>query len=405
MSKTESVDVIAELPESIRSLFSEGDRALLIELRRSLHRAPELSWQEYATQARLREALLSLGITDIRDVAGTGLVARIPGTQGGGIAVAVRGDIDALPIMEDTGLPFASQNPGVMHACGHDMHAAWAVGAALLLTRQPAVGEVRLILQPAEELGEGAPRVMEGGALDGVGAIFGAHVDWRYEVGQVVADAGPLAASTDTFEIVFHGRGGHGARPQDTFDPIVGMSAFVGDAQTIVSRRLDPSLPGVITIGHIEAGSAPNVIPETARCEGTIRATIPKSRRLLIDELERLAHSVAATHKLTASFVLREGTPPLVNTPRGSAWAQHAVRDLLGDSALHSLPLANMGGEDFAFYLEKMDGCFMRFGTWRDGRSRSGVHTPRFDPDEDALFVASALLAECARKASIGLNG
>jgi hippurate hydrolase len=316
----------------------------------------------------------------------------------------VRGDIDALPIAEGTGLPFASQNANVMHACGHDMHATWAVGAGLLLARDPAVGEVRIVLQPAEELGEGAPAVLASGALDGVAAIFGAHVDWRYTVGEIVADAGPLAASTDTFEIVFHGRGGHGARPQDTLDPIVGLCSFVCDAQTIVSRRLDPSLPGVVSVGHLDAGTAPNVIPETARCEGTIRATMPASRKLLIDELTRLAHAVAASHRLTATFTLREGTPPLVNSVRGAGWAQTAIRELLGDHALQSLNLANMGGEDFAFYLERMDGCFMRVGTWRDGRSRAGVHTPRFDPDEDALFVASAVLADCARQASAALN-
>lgn len=394
----------SELPERVAKLFTEADRAFLIELRRSLHRAPELSWKETATQARLREALTACGITDVREMAGTGLVARIPGTKQGGPVVAVRGDIDALPITEGTGLPFASQNPGVMHACGHDMHATWAVGAGMLLARDPAVGDVLVVLQPAEELGEGAPKMIAEGALEGVAAIFGAHVDWRYTVGEVVADAGPLAASTDTFEIVFHGRGGHGARPQDTLDPIVGISAFVCDVQTIVSRRLDPSLPGVISVGLVEAGSAPNVIPESARCAGTVRATTPASRQLLLEELERLAHAVAASHRLTATFTLREGTPPLVNSPRGAGWAQHAARELLGDESLRSLALANMGGEDFAFYLEKSDGCFMRLGTWREGRSRAGVHTPQFDPDEDALFVGSALLAECARKASAGLR-
>lgn len=145
---------------------------------------------------------------------------------------------------------------------------------------------MRILLQPAEELGEGAPKVIADGGLDGVAAVFGAHVDWRYAVGEIVATEGPLAASTDTFAIEFHGRGGHGARPQDTIDPIVGMAAFVSDVQTIVSRRLDPALPGVITIGKLDAGSAPNVIPEVARCAGTIRATRPESRALLLKELE-----------------------------------------------------------------------------------------------------------------------
>ncbi len=395
----------APLPDRIREQFTDADRTFLAELRRSLHRRPELSWKEKQTQARLREALQACGITDVRETAGTGLIAHIPGSGGKGPAVAIRGDIDALPIQEATGLPFASQNDGVMHACGHDMHATWAVGAGLLLARSPAVGEVRVLLQPAEELGEGAPKVLEDGALEGVSAIFGAHVDWRYTVGEIVATPGPLAASTDTFEILFHGRGGHGARPQDTIDPIVGLSAFVCDLQTIVSRRLDPALPGVVTVGQLEAGSAPNVIPESARCTGTVRATRPDTRKLLLDELERVANAVAAAHRLTCTVRITEGTPPLMNGARGSAWMQDSARHLLGEASLRELAVANMGGEDFAFYTERIEGCFARIGTWREGRSRAGVHTPRFDPDEDALFIASALLAESARRASAALQG
>lgn len=390
----------ARLPAAVAAQFTPEDRRFLVELRRALHRAPELSWQEHGTRDRLHAALMECGITDIANVAGTGLVARIRGQRRAGPAVAVRGDIDALPITELTELPFASVNPGVMHACGHDMHATWAVGAGLLLARQPASGEVRVVLQPAEELGEGAAKVLDSGALDGVTAIFGAHVDWRYTVGEIVADAGPLAASTDTFEIVFHGRGGHGARPQDTLDPVVGLGAFIGTVQTIVSRRLDPSLPGVISVGTVHAGSAANVIPETASCRGTVRATTTASRLLLAEELERMAHAVATAYRLTATVTLHEGTPPLLNSPRGAEWAQRSARMLLGDASVRSLAGANMGGEDFAYYLERMDGCFMRVGTWREGRSRAGVHTPRFDPDEDALFVGAALLAACARTAS-----
>lgn len=395
---------MSNLPSSIAAQFSDADRTFLVELRRSLHRRPELSWKEQQTQARLREALLGVGITDIRETAGTGLVAHIPGRNPGGPSVAIRGDIDALPIQEETDLPFSSMHAGVMHACGHDMHAAWAVGAGMLLTRNPAVGEVRILLQPAEELGEGAPRVLADGALEGVGAIFGGHVDWRFSVGEVVATPGALAASTDTFEITFKGRGGHGARPQDTLDPIVGMAAFVSDVQTIVSRRLDPALPGVVTVGMFHAGTAPNVIPEVAHCSGTIRATTPESRALLCEELRRMAKAVAEAHRLSAEITLREGTPPLLNGEQAASWAQAVVVDLLGADAVKSLPVANMGGEDFAFYTERLEGCFLRIGTWSEGRSRAGVHTPRFDPNEDALFVASALLAECARRASAALR-
>jgi len=381
-------------------LFTAEERDQVIALRRGLHAHPELSWQERGTQTRLVAALAHAGISDVRVIAGTGLVATIPGTRAGAPVIALRGDTDALPITEETGLPFASQNAGVMHACGHDMHSAWAVAAGMLLKKHPAEGEVRLILQPAEEVGEGATKVIESGALDGVHAIFGAHVDWRFTVGEVVATAGPLAASTDTFEVVFHGRGGHGARPQDTLDPVIGLGAFIMEVQTLVSRRLDPGLPGVVTVGVVQAGIASNVIPERARCAGTIRATTPDARKLLCDGVRALADGVAATHGLRAEVTLSEGTPPLVNTEQAATWARAATAAVLGADALRSLATANMGGEDFAFYTERMEGCFMRVGTWSEGRSRSGVHTPRFDPDESALVVAGAVLAECARVAS-----
>ena len=299
---------------SLDSLFTPDDRDRLITLRRDLHRHPELSWQESATQARLERALREVGIVDVRRIARTGLVARIPGTEPGAPAIAIRGDIDALPIVENTGLEYTSAVPGVMHACGHDVHATWAVGAALLLARRPARGEVRVILQPAEELGEGASAVIESGALDGVAAIFGAHVDRRFAVGEVVAQAGPLAASADSFAVTIHGRGAHGARPHEAADPIVAAAAYVTALQTIVARRLEPSLPGVVTVGVLRAGSASNVIPEVAELEGTVRATTVEARTLLCGEVERLSHAVAATHGCTATVRWSGGTPPLLNS-------------------------------------------------------------------------------------------
>ena len=204
--------------------LTEDDRRALSALRRDLHRHPELSWQETRTQATLERALAGFGITLVERVARTGLVARIPGRDAKGPVVALRGDIDALPISEATGLDFASATDGVMHACGHDVHASWAVGAALLLARDPAAGEVRIVLQPAEEVGGGAPEVLSSGVLDGVRAIFGAHVDRRFALGEIVAQEGPLAASTDSFKIILHGAGAHGARPHESADPVVGTA-------------------------------------------------------------------------------------------------------------------------------------------------------------------------------------
>lgn len=379
-------------------LFSAEERGRVVGLRRELHAHPEISWMEKGTKAILRVALEREGLTDIREVAGTGLVVTVPGTDRGAPIVALRGDIDGLPITEETGLPFASKNPGVMHACGHDMHATWTVAAGILLKKQPSRGDVRLLLQPAEEVGEGARKLVEAGALDGVSAIYGGHVDWRFQVGEVVATTGPLAASTDSFEVTFHGRGGHGARPQDTRDPIIALASFVMDVQTLVSRRLDPGLPGVVSVGVVLAGSASNVIPERSRCAGTIRATTPAARALLCDGVKELAEAIAAAHRVRAEVVLSDGTPPLVNHDGAATIARDAVSSLLGESALRRLTTSNMGGEDFAFYLEKVEGCFMRIGTVGEGKTDAGVHTPRFDPSEQALFVGGAVLAECARR-------
>ncbi|HVT39923.1 MAG TPA: M20 family metallopeptidase [Gemmatimonadaceae bacterium] len=384
--------------------FSAEDRRLLTELRRDLHRHPELSWQEVRTQERLSRALRDAGIRDVAPSTRTGVVGRIRGRDAGAPAVAVRGDIDALPITEATGLEFASEQAGVMHACGHDVHASWAVGAALLLARSPAAGDVRVILQPAEEVGEGATAMLASGALDGVHAIFGAHVDRRFAVGEIVAQEGPLAASTDTFSILLHGAGAHGARPQEAADPVVGAAQLIVALQTIVSRRLDPALPGVVTVGAVHAGRASNVIPELAELGGTIRATTPDSRALLCRELERMAHAVAATHGLRADVRISEGTPPVVNPRNGAAWAAQAVRDVLGNGALVPLGTTNMGGEDFAFYLEKMPGCFLRVGARESGGERIAAHSPRFYPAEDALFIGAAVLAQSARVASEALR-
>jgi hippurate hydrolase len=383
--------------------FTAADRDFLATLRRDLHRHPELAWKEERTADRLEQALRECGATDVRRVCGTGVVARVRGT-GRGATVAVRGDTDALPITEATGLPFASEHVGVMHACGHDIHASWAVGAALLLAREPADGDTIIILQPAEEVGEGARAMIEAGAVEGAQAIFGAHVDRRFQLGQVVAQPGPLAASTDTFRIIVRGKGAHGARPHMALDPVVGAANLVMAIQTIVSRRLDPGAPGVISVGVVRGGTAPNVIPDEVELAGTIRATTAETRTLLTTELARMAEAVAATHGLSAVVSLIEGTPPIVNPPDGAAWAAAAVRDLLGAESCVPLGLVNMGGEDFSYYLQDMPGCFMRVGAREPGGDVTDVHTARFAPAEDAIYIGAAVLAQSARNASAALG-
>jgi amidohydrolase len=392
------------LPGPIEGFFPPPLRERLVTLRRELHAYPELSFKEEETARRLTGALSDLPLVRVERVAGTGVVARIKGRERDAPAVAVRGDIDALPIEEATGLPFASRNVGVMHACGHDVHASWAVGAAHLLARDPAVGDVVVVLQPAEETGSGALAILESGALDGVAAIFGGHVDRRFAVGQVVADPGPLAASADTFEILLQGHGAHAARPHESADPIVGAGALIVALQTIVARRLNPASAGVVTVGSVHAGTAANVIPDRARLTGTIRAIDPAVRGLLHDEVRRISEGVAATHRLQADVTLDFGTPPLINSPDATGWARHAVAAVLGEEALVPLGFLNLAGEDFAHYLERMPGCFLRIGAREPGGDVVPAHAPRFYAAEESLFVGAAVLAETARIASRALH-
>ncbi len=385
-------------------VFSTSVRQELLELRHNLHRHPELAFQEERTARTLHEYLGRLEPKVLDRIADTGVVARIKGRDPDAPVVAVRGDIDALPIQEDTGLDFASVNSGVMHACGHDVHATWAVGAAHLLSQQPAAGDVLIVLQPAEETGRGASKILESGALDDAGAIFGAHVDRRFAVGEVVADVGPLAASADTFSIELVGSGAHGARPQEGIDPIVGMASLITELQIIVARRIDPGTAAVVTVGTVQAGTAPNVIPGTASLSGTLRAIEPETRAKLHDELRAVAEHTAAAHHLEVAVDIEHGTPPIVNPEEPVAWARRAVSSLLGDEALKPLGTVNMGGEDFAFYMEKLPGCFLRIGAREQGGKVIPGHNPKFYAADESIFVGAAVLAETARIASEALR-
>jgi hippurate hydrolase len=392
------------LPPRVAAQFEDGLSSQLVELRRAIHQHPELAFQEHETAARLIAALERSGIADVVRVGDTGIVARVRGQHRDAPVVAVRGDIDALPIVEATGLPFSSLNPSAMHACGHDVHASWAVGAAALLRAKPATGDVLVVLQPAEETGRGAVGILESGALDDVRAIFGGHVDRRFEVGQVVADEGPLAASADTFAIELVGAGAHAARPHESHDPILAAAAVITALQSIVARRLNPATPGVVTVGTINAGSASNIIPDRAQLTGTVRAVEPTSRSLMLAEVKRIAESVASAFGVDARVRLDHGTPPIVNPPRPTEWARRAIVSILGEEAVVPLGFLNLAGEDFAHYMERIPGCFLRIGAREPGGQIIPAHAPTFYPAEESLFVGAAVLAECARVASEELS-
>ncbi|MDB4891434.1 MAG: amidohydrolase [Gemmatimonadetes bacterium] len=394
---------VHHIRRSSRALVPDALRERLVALRRDLHQNPELSFAEHRTGDVLVRELEELSPSRLDRVARTGVIARIAGRERGAPVVAIRGDIDALPIQEATGLAFASTNAGVMHACGHDVHATWAVGAAALLSNAPAAGDVLIVLQPAEEIGEGAAAVMESGQLDDVRAIFGAHVDRRFTVGQVVAQAGPLAASADVFEIVLTGRGAHGARPHESADPIVCMAAVISALQTIVSRRVNPATPAVVTIGMVNAGTASNVIPERAELRGTLRATDHDTRALLQAEVREISTHIAAAHHVQAAVTFSAGVPPVINDARAARWASDAAAELLGAASVVPLGITNMAGEDFAWYQRQIPGCFLRVGAREHDELVIPAHSPQFDVSEEAIFVGAAVLAECARRASAEL--
>ncbi len=374
-----------------------------MRLRRDLHRYPELAFQEHRTAARLERELAALQPASLERVAGTGLVARIPGRRRSLPAVAIRGDIDALPIQEATGLPCSSRNPGTMHACGHDVHATWAVGAAALLSARPAAGDVLVLLQPAEETGKGAQAMIQAGVLEGVAVIFGGHVDRRFAVGEVVAEPGSLAASADNFEIELVGAGTHGARPQEGRDPIVAAAALIAALQTVVSRRLHPATPAVVSVGSIHAGSAPNVIPDTARLAGTLRALDAGTRDTLHRAVRQIADDIARAYGVEARVSIELGPPALINHETAVGWARKATQKVLGKSALVPLGSPNLAGEDFAWYLEQIPGCFLRIGAREEGGDPIPAHSPKFYAAEEAIWVGAAVLAEAARVASAAL--
>ncbi|QJA05566.1 amidohydrolase [Thermosulfurimonas marina] len=366
----------------------------LVALRRHLHRFPELAFQEHRTAAFIERELAALGLSPHR-VAGTGVICEI---GSGPPWVALRADMDALPLNEETGLPFASVEPGVMHACGHDGHVAMLLGAAALLVRRPpSRGGVRLIFQPAEEIGGGARAMIEVGVLEGVAAIFGGHIDRHFRVGEIAVNEGLICAFTDRFLVKLHGRGGHAAWPHEAVDTVVAAAYLITAIQSLVSREVHPAYPTVITVGKVRAGTAHNVIAEEALLEGTIRATEAEIRLRLHEGLRRQVEALKGLFRIQGEIEIVEGYPPVVNTPREAEVARRAVLRILGPEGLVRQPHPSLGGEDFSFYLQQVPGCFVRFGAQKKGHEHVPAHSPRFDFDERVLPIGARFLAEVAR--------
>lgn len=375
--------------------------AWMQEIRRHLHQYPELPFEEHQTSAYIREKLDELGIPYKTKLAKTGILGTIGKENSNTPCVALRADMDALPLEEKTGLEFSSRNPGVMHACGHDGHVAMLLGAAALLTDADLTGQVKLVFQPAEEGGGGARTMIKDGALEGVDIIFGGHIDRHFNVGEIAVQEGVICAYTDEFHIEIRGRGGHAAKPHETVDSIVVASLLVMSIQTLVSREINPSYPSVITVGQINGGSAPNVIADLAVLEGTIRTTHQGVRDDMFKGLKRMVKAVGELHKAKTKIIFTQGYKPIVNDPYATSIAVKAAEMAIGEDMIRALPHPSMGGEDFSYYLDQVPGCFVRFGAKKAGLSDAPAHSPRFDFDESVLPVAASFLAGAAIASAI----
>lgn len=366
----------------------------LVAWRRELHRHPEIAHKEVWTSAYVRAHFKKLGLP-AKSLAGTGLRAVLKGRPGGK-TVALRTDMDALPLQEEGDKKFRSLNPGAAHACGHDGHMAVLMAAAELLAKRKErfKGNVVFLCQPAEELPPGGAQLMiKAGALEGVGAIFGLHLWQRLPTGTVGIVKGPMMAQSDNFRITVKGRGGHASMPQATVDPILTAAELVVNLQSIVSRNVDPLKPAVLSFGTIYGGTVYNIIPNEVKLSGTVRMFDPKIQTLMKKRLREIVEGTCAAFKATADFEYEEGYPPLVNDPASVDFVLAVVEKALGEENIIAVDPV-MGGEDFAYYLQEVPGAFFFLGAG-DG-TKYPHHHPAFDIDEKALPPAAFLMTALA---------
>lgn len=373
----------------------------LVALRHELHSHPELGYEEHETSRRIMSRIEKLPGMSIRSpVAGTGIVATL-GAEKRGPCIALRADMDCLPVTEETGKPYASKVPGKMHACGHDGHVTCLVGAATALSRmsERLGGPVKFIFQPAEEGGAGGERMCKEGALENpkVDAIFALHGWPSLDVGMVGARHGPVLASTNPFDVTIHGEGAHAAYPHRGVDPIVIAAHVITALQTIASRSTDPLDSVVVTVGKIDAGTAVNIIPPSAKLLGTIRTLNRETRRRTIAHFERIVTGTAAALGGRAEVNVRDGYPALVNDERAADYFLRTARDALGDANVDGKVPPSMGGEDFAYYAERVPAGFWRLGVRPRGmKEYPGLHHPTYDFTDEAVPVGVRLHCELA---------
>jgi amidohydrolase len=386
-----------QIQELAKTIFDE-----VVANRRHLHSHPELSFHEVETSAFVAKKLDELGLAYER-MADNGLVALIKGEKPSDRVVALRADMDALPILEANDVPYKSQNTGVMHACGHDAHTSSLLGTAKILTslKSEFGGIIKLIFQPAEEkLPGGASLMIKEGVLENPKphAVLGQHVMPLIDAGKVGFRAGKYMASTDEIYVTVHGKGGHGAQPQQNVDPVIITAHILTALQTIISRSADPKSPSVLSFGKVIANGATNVIPNEVYLEGTFRTMDEAWRADAHIKMKKMAEGIAESMGGSCDFNIMRGYPFLINEEKLTASTRGHAEDYLGKENVVDLDIW-MAAEDFAYYSQVADACFYRLGTRNESRGiTSSVHTPTFDVEESAFNISTGLMAYLAVK-------
>ena len=386
--------------EKIKSL-SLNNFENTVKVRRHIHQNPELSFEEKKTAAFIAQELRSMGLEPQEGVAGTGLVALVKGKNPDVKTVALRADIDALPIHEQNDVPYKSQNQGVMHACGHDVHTSSLLGVARILNeiKEEFEGTAKLIFQPGEEKAPGGASLMiKEGVLESpkVNSIIGQHVAPNIPVGKIGFREGMYMASTDEIYMRVHGKGGHGAAPHMCIDPVVVASNIIVSLQQIISRNRNPTFPSVLTFGRFIADGVTNIIPNEVYIEGTFRCMNEEWRAEGLSKMQKMAEGIADAMGARCEFWIVKGYPYLENNPKLTQSIRKHATEYVGKENIVDLDLW-LAGEDFAFYSQVVDASFYRLGTRNEAKGIiSGVHTPTFDIDEDALKIAPGLMAYMA---------
>ncbi len=395
MEQAEKTDLLARMKE-----LANAQHAELVNIRRHLHENPELGFEEVATAQYIADYLAGLGLEVTSQVAKTGVVALLRGARPGK-TVAIRADMDALPIQELNEVPYKSKHPGKMHACGHDAHVAAAIGAARILweLRDQINGNVKFIFQPAEEAPGGAEPMIAAGVLENpaVDAIIGGHVWGSLESGIIEVMSGPTMASSDIIRLKIIGKGGHAAQPHTTIDPIVIASEIVGALQKLVSRQTDPFESVVISICSFHAGDVFNVIPHSAYLEGAVRTLNNELRQELPHKIEKIIRGITEPYGATYELDYYLGYPVTVNDPGVTETVRKAAVSVLGADKVRVAARASMGGEDYAYFLNKVPGTYIRIGTRNPEKGIcQEMHHPRFDIDEAVLELTPVVYAQAA---------